>query len=123
MKRLLAAGVLILLVAAINIGSYLVTEKYCTEMSNYVTQCRNIYENGDKKAAAEKAAEFEKYFGKAELYLAIFINRGGIDDIGMSVTRLGSYAESGDDTLFLAECDLNLMLIDHLHDTEQILIY
>ncbi len=123
MKRLIAAIVLIIIVVLINTLSFAVTEHYYDKMTYLLEDCRRDYENGDKKSAAEKAADLETLFEKSEKKLAVFVNRESIDDIGASVTQIRAFAESQDDSLFLSEISLCLMYVEHMHDIEQEMIY
>ncbi len=123
MKRLIAAVVLIIIIFAINTLGFAVTEHYYDTLTTILEDCRRDYENGDKKSAAEKAADLEELFEKSEKKLAVFVNRGSIDDIGASVTQIRSFAESQADSLFLSEVSLCLMYVEHMHDIEQEMIY
>lgn len=119
MKRLIAAGILLVLVFAVTVTGFVTTQKHYDRMKTLIYDCRTEYENGNKKSAAEKAAEIEKYWEEQENTLLMFLNRDCIDEIALSATRLAAYAEGGDDVLFCAELRLCRALLEHMHDGEQ----
>ncbi len=123
MKRLIAAVILLFIVAGATTASFLMTECHYDNMMALLRECKALYESGDKKAAAKKAAAAENYWDDNEKLLAVFINRASIDEIGQATTRLSSYAKSGADTLFYAENALCIMLVTHMHDVEQVMVY
>jgi len=123
MKRLIAAAVLLALIGALLFGNYAVTDRVCRRMTNEVSKIREYYEADRKSDAALKAEAAEKYWGESEGWLLLFLNRATVDEINESLTRLSSYAKSGNDTLFDAESRLCLMMIEHLHESEQIFVF
>ena len=118
MKRLIAAALLLLLTIGIITASRITTEHYYSSFDERIKNCEQEYRAGNKKTAAQKAAEIEKDFEKAHLRLAAFINRETVDEIVLSVTRLESYAKLGDDLLFFFECETARMLLHHMLEGE-----
>ncbi len=123
MKRLIAAVILLFIVIGVTTANFIITEHHYKKMTALIKESTELYKEGNKKAAAEKAAAANAHWEKHEKILAVFINRGVIDDIGESVTRYHTLAQSGDDALFLSEGEVCLMLVTHMHDIEQIMIY
>ena len=123
MKRLIAAAVLAALIGALLFGNFTVTDRICRRMTDAVTLVRDHYEADRKSEASEEAVAAEEYWGESEGWLLLFLNRATVDEINESLTRLSSYAKSGNDTLFDAESRLCLMMIEHLHESEQIFVF
>ena len=123
MKRLFAATLLIALLGVMVFFNFTVTDASTREMTALVTECRDLYQNDKKQDAADLAARAEEYWARAEGRILLFLNRGAVDEISESLARLASYAKSGNDTLFDAESRLCLMMLDHLHESEQILVF
>lgn len=123
MKRLIAAVILLFIVIGVTTANFIITEHHYKKMTALIKESTELYKEGNKKAAAEKAAAANAHWEKYEKILAVFINRGVIDDIGESVTRYHTLAQIGDDALFLSEGEVCLMLVSHMHDIEQIIIY
>ena len=123
MKRLIAAAILLFIVIGVTTANFIITEHHFKVMTALVRESRDLYEKGEKEAAAEKAAAANAHWEKSEKLLAVFINRGVIDEIGEAVTRQNTLAKGDDRALVLAETDVCLMLIEHMHDVEQIMIY
>jgi len=120
LKRIFAAGILLLLVIGIVFGSRKITEYYYLSFDKRIEECEDAYKNGDKKTAAKLAADIEKDFEQAHLRLSAFINRATVDEIVLSVTRLESYAKGGDDLLFFSECETARMLLHHMLEGESL---
>ncbi len=120
MKRLIVAGFLLIFVIGIIIGGRLITEHYSDSFISRIEECEALYESGDKKTAAIKAAEIEDDFSAAHHRLVAFINRNTIDEIVSSITRIKSYAAGEDDLLFESECEIAKMLLRHMLESESL---
>lgn len=123
MKRLIAAAVLAAAVAALLFTGRFISEKYCDEITSLVTEAQIDYFTGNKESAAQNVDRAQRRWKDAEGLLLIFLNRDGIDEISLSLTRLSSYTKNGSDILFDAESRLCVSLIEHLHETEHVLVF
>ncbi len=122
MKRLIAAGVLLVLLIAILLGGRLMTEHYTDEFGERITTCESEYKEGNKKSAAKLAADIKADWEKAHRRLSSFINRETVDEIVLCATRLESYAKTEEDKMFLCECETFKMLLHHMLESEQFTI-
>ncbi len=123
MKRLIAAALLLIVVIGVTTACFIITEHHYKKMAALITESADLYKQGKSQAAAEKATAAKSHWERNEKLLTVFINRGVIDEIGEAVTRHDILAKSGDTALFLAENAICLMLIQHMHDVEQVLVY
>lgn len=122
MKRLIAAGILFLLVSAAAGLSFFCTRYYCDTLIENLDACEKTYKEGEKETAAELAAEFSTDWEKAHFRLAAFVSRETIDSIEMSVARMVSFARSQDDSQFYAECNQTRMLVNDMLERESLSI-
>lgn len=120
MKRLFAAGALLLLLIGILVGGRAMTEHYANEFRGRIEQCEQEYKNGNKKSAAILAADLKADWETAHLRLSSVINRDTVDEIVLSATRLESYAATGEDNMFYCECDTFRMLLHHMLESERL---
>lgn len=123
MKRLIAAALLLLFIIGANVAGFKITDKYFEEMENRLSACENEYRNGNKKSAAEMAADLEDFWHESEKVLIIFLNRYSVDEIAETANRLRSFAKSGDDTMFYCEAAVCRYLLEDMQITEKYLIY
>ncbi len=118
MKRLIAAGILLLLVGSSAVLSFFGTRYYYDTLIEALDVCETAYREGEKETAAELAADFSDDWQKAHFRLAAFVNRQAIDNIEMSVARMVSFARSQDDSQFYAECSQTRMLFNDMLERE-----
>ena len=123
MKRLIAAAVLLLFIIGVNVAGFKITDKYFEEMENRLAACENEYRNGNKKSAADMAADLEDYWHESEKVLIIFLNRYSVDEIAETANRLRSFSESESDAMFYCEAAVCRHLLEDMQITEKYLIY
>ncbi|MBQ8549897.1 MAG: DUF4363 family protein [Clostridia bacterium] len=119
MRRLIAAAVLFSLVVLIVWSGHAVTEHYHDDYQSRLDSCEKLYREGNKKSAAVLAADIKTDFEKTHLRLSAFVNRETVDEAVLSVSRLESYAKSGDDSLFYSECEVVRAMLHHMLENEQ----
>lgn len=98
MKRLIAAGVLLIFLTTAYFTGYFYISKTCEEANKLLTECVLAYENNDN--AEEKTKKMEEFWSKKEKTLSIFTNHSSIDNIELSIHSLLIYSSSSQKDLF-----------------------
>ncbi len=120
MKRLAAAGILLLLLAGIcTAGIWTIDHNY-TKIDALLAQAVDLYEAGDMEQAADFAVELEKQWVKAERYLSIFVNHATVDEVGASIGKLEPLALTGDEAGYLAACKTARLQLQHIRSNEEV---
>ena len=123
MKRLMAAAILAAFIGGIIFANIKVTDMYFKKAEDLLSLCETEYREGNKKSAAQTAADLEEYWHDSERVLIIFLNRNGIDEIAETLNRLSSYAQSESDAQFLCESTVCAHLLEDMLITERELFY
>ena len=102
MKRLIAAGILFVVIIGFCITGSIVVGNTYKEFEKKTEECGEIYAT-NPDIAAERFKEMKKDWEKKENYLSLFVNHEIADDISVALSRTASYAESKCDAAFYAE--------------------
>lgn len=118
MKRIIAAGVLGVIIAVCCIANTVYIKRSYGELTEDINLLKKEY-SVSYESAAEKAEKFEEKWVKKEALLSIFANHGIVDEIGVSISKLPIYARFKSDDMFLSECrSIELELTHMLKDTQ-----
>lgn len=98
MKRLLAAALLTLIVAAIHFCGNTYIKKVIRESTVLVDECIDEYRKDI--SPREKADKLQEYWANNEDYLSIFARHDNIDEIELAIDTLAVYAETKDSEIF-----------------------
>ncbi len=114
MRRLLAAGCLLLCIAAACLCGALSTRAACDRLDDLVAACRAACEAGDLPRAAAAARALEADWDARKESLAVFVNHGVLDEIDAATALLEPYAAAKDAALYRGECKRLQTLLDRL---------
>ena len=98
MKRLIAAGVLILIIMISCISGNIIIGNNCNYIIKLVEDCENSY-NRDRSATIRLSGKLEKEWQSRETLLSAYSNHGYIEDVKASLAKLVPYAESDKEML------------------------
>ena len=117
MKRLIIALVLLCVIIVILItGKHYVTGNVKAIETN-LTVCVKNYENRNYVSATDTACELERIWVENEDKLSVFVNKGILEEIGVSIARIKSCAKYQNDD-FYPECDTLYVLLTHMKNDE-----
>ena len=98
MKRIIAAVILLIFVLASYFSGYFFIKSTCDTASDILSDCIIAYKNQtDATASAEK---LEKFWGKKEPLLSVFVNHASIDEIELAISNLTVYSRAAEEELF-----------------------
>lgn len=117
MKRLIIAGVLLVLVIATYLTSLFYITSSCDKAKVMVEDSIKAY--SQTKAAEAEAKSLENYWDKKEPLLSVFVNHDRIDDIETAISLMNVYAKMPENELFYEYAD-NVKVLIHqiLEDTK-----
>lgn len=99
MKRLIAAGILLVFVIGTYIWGYVYINEACDTANKYLNECINVY--GTDTNAENQAEKLEKYWGQKEKGLSFFANHADIDQIELAISSLKTYSKTTEKEIFL----------------------
>lgn len=119
MKRLIAAGILMLIV----IASYILSRNYiintCDEIKSLVIECETEYKQNS--TSAEKTAEkLEKTWSEKEQILSFFVNHDRVDEIELALSSLNVYSNKFNNDIFYEYSGEIKMLLHQLEEDSKI---
>lgn len=120
MKRLIAAGILILMVAAVCVTGIFTINHHYYKIDGMLDDAISFYMDDDMEKVAEISSEIEKQWVIAERYISLFVNHSNVDEIGNSISRLEPLAITQDRQTYLAECKAIKVSLLHLREGEQL---
>ena len=98
MKRLIAAAVLAVIVAAVHFTGNIYIKNVIKESNKLVDACVEDYKKDiSPKSHAEK---LQKYWSESEDYLSVFARHDNIDEIELAIDTLAVYSETKDSEIF-----------------------
>lgn len=106
MKRLIAAIVLIIGLAALCIGSIITINNSSKDFAQQLATCKSAVEVKDYTTAKNKSIALAKNWKTKRGVLSIFINHMTVEEIDEAVAQLSSFANKENEAHFLAECEL-----------------
>lgn len=98
MKRLIAAGILFVLVITAYVYGYLYIENTCKTAKKFLKDCVSVYAKSDD--ATDKAEKLEQYWSSKENGLSIFANHSEIDEIELAISSLKIYSNTKENEIF-----------------------
>ena len=118
MKRLIPAGILLILITL----AYFLSQSYiidtCDDAKELVEICEEDYRGGkDAYLAAEK---IEHLWEENEKPLSFFVNHDRIDDIELELSSLLLYSRSDEEELFYEHIERLKMLLHQLKEDTKI---
>ena len=114
MKRLIAAAVLAVFIAAIYFTGNYYTKKVVDKSNEIIKMCTIDYENqSDVTAQAQK---LKKYCSENEGFLSIFAYHGHIDEIEQAINTMVIYAKTKNSELFYEYSDTVKTLLHQLYE-------
>ncbi len=117
MKRLIIAGVLLVVVIATYLTSLFYITDSCDTAKSMVENSITVYNKNE--TAENEAKDLENYWDKKEPLLSIFVNHDRIDDIETAISLMNVYAKIPKNELFYEYAD-NVKVLIHqiLEDTK-----
>ena len=114
MKRLIAAGALLLFVAVSCVAGQIIVTHYGDDMTDSLNSAREaiLSQNYDEAAKSAKAAEDE--YTKKEWVLSCFIDHNLVEELGEQLAELPSLAAEGSKEEFLSHLDAAKIKIVHI---------
>lgn len=94
MKRLIPAGVLIVIIICVSVFGKIIVDRNCTEVSKKLTEFKKQYLTEDTEQAEKSAEELQKQWQKCEKRISPFANRELIDNITISLSRMKNSIEN-----------------------------
>ena len=124
MKRLIAVGILLLLLISVFLTSLFYIKNTCEKTEILLTECVNAYEQ--KGDISKRIEDLEKFWDKKEKVLSVFADHNSIDEIELSIKLLAVYSHTSQKELFLeyskrAKIALHQLLEDTYPGTHSIL--
>lgn len=98
MKRLIAAGVLLIFVITSYFSGYFYIKSTCISAENILDKCISAYENQNN--AKTEIENLKSFWDKKEKPLSIFADHTDIDAIEQAIATLTVYSESSQKELF-----------------------
>lgn len=109
MKRLIIAGLLLIIVAAIYITSFKYITYSCEKSQKLLESSVEIYETG--KSAKNAVTVLEKYWNTREKFLSFFVNHDNIDKLEENIALLKLY--SSENNIFFRQYAENIKVLLH----------
>ncbi len=98
MKRLIAAGVIAVIIAAIHFSGNIYIKKVIKESNHLLESCITEYK---KSANPEVAAKkLKNYWDKQEDYLSVFAHHDNLDEIERAINSLSVYSQTENSEIF-----------------------
>ncbi len=119
MKRIIAAVVLALIVAALCTADIIITDRIYDKLTDDIAKCRTAFESGDYLTAENYSKKLESNWTEWEGMFSLFTNHDLIDDIGVSVSKLEPLAKDKDN-IFLVECRIIEMTLTHIKNDSRV---
>ncbi len=98
MKRLIVAGVLIVVISIIHFGGNMYIKNVIKESKNMLEECIDEYKSGENSEAA--AEKLKNYWGEKEDFLSVFAHHDNIDEIELAINSLTVYSKIKDTEIF-----------------------
>ncbi len=98
MKRLIAAGILFVLVLAAYLTGHFYIKNTCDTAKELLNECISAYETQNE--AGVQAENLKKYWAKKEKPLSFFVNHSEIDEIELAISTLKIYSVTESKELF-----------------------
>ena len=103
MKRLIAAGIILLLIITVCFTEGYITNSFETEMTVFISEIKSTRNADDAEASNRVIEGMKATFEKTENILSVFTDKRTVDDIERSIYRLSDYNYSEDKAMFLSE--------------------
>lgn len=114
MRRLLAAGILLLLIAALCLTGTFSARAAYDRLDRLLDECERCGRLDDLDGAVAAAGRLAADWAASEDRLSLFFNHGELDEIGAAIALLEPYAAAGDRALYLGTCRLADRLLRRL---------
>lgn len=98
MKRLIAAGCLLVIVVSVYLIGYFYINDACDTANKYLDTCVDVYKAD--KDATDEAERLKEYWDKAETILSLFANHSTIDEIERAIGSLKTYSRTTGNEIF-----------------------
>ena len=116
MKRLVGAGVLLLLAAAVGIFALVYTDRAAEDMTRSIEELTRAETTAGRRRLADEVCEkWEDY----EKILTLYSRHSEIEEITSRAAVLGAAADSPDDSQWKLRCAELSEAVRHLRETEQ----
>lgn len=103
MKRLIAAGIILLLIVTVCFTEGYITNCFETKMTVFISEIKSAKNADDAEASNRVIEGMKATFEKTENILSVFTDKRTVDDIERSIYRLSDYNYSEDKAMFLSE--------------------
>lgn len=98
MKRLIAAGVLIIVISIIHLSGNIYIKNVINETDALLKKCVEEYKNEQHPEKAAK--QLKEYWGDREDYLSVFAHHDDIDKIELAIDSLSVYSKTENSEIF-----------------------
>lgn len=119
MKRLIAAGILLVLVITSYILSFFYIKNTCAEIKDMVIKCEQEYEN-DIEKCYETSKELQDIWSKKEMILSFFVNHDRVDEVELAISSLKVYSNKPNNDIFYEYSGQIKMLLHQLKEDSEI---
>lgn len=119
MNRLYAVLTLVIILFVLCFTEYSVLNSYGEKTTALLKEAEQQYENNDKDKAVDTLNKLENFWKDAEDTLSIFVSRRALEEIGVSIARLPSYAKNRADDDFFCESRLAEVMLTHIKNGER----
>lgn len=114
MRRLIAAGVLLLFVAVCCVAGQIIVTHYGDDMTDSLNSAREAALQEDFEQAAHSVKRAEDEYAKKEWVLSCFIDHNLVEELGEQLAELPSLAAEGSKEEFLSHLDAAKIKILHI---------
>lgn len=103
MKRLIVAGVLVVILTMFCVSHYFIIKNFYDDMNQKLITCLNhTQDNVNEQPVRDLTESWEKRRG----IIAVFVNRTTIEEIDVSLSKLSAFCDSKSYNLYVAECNV-----------------
>lgn len=120
MRRVVISVVLLLCILGTCVAEFFVLRRDGTTVTGLAERAAEAYRQSDYAAATDAARQLTDFWDTAEKRLSFFVGHDDIRELELSVTRLAPLAETRGSDAFLSECQLIIMLMEHIQDNQEI---
>ncbi len=120
MKRIVIALALIIGIVGVCVAERFVLHRQGEEINRLVQQAAEACQAGEREQATKAAARLEELWHSAEKKLSVFVGNDDIRELELSITRLEPLSRAGNTDVFLSECALIKMLLQHIVENQQL---
>lgn len=121
MKRLIAAAVLAVIIAAVYFAGNLYIKNVIEKSYVLVDQCYNDYKKGEN--SEKTAKKLKSYWAENESLLSVFANHGSIDEVEKAINTMVIYSSTAEKEIFMEYSDTVKTLLHQLREDNSLTMH